>query len=73
MQIVVDISDVGGRCRAIVMEALHCDANTLTGVRNSAEIKIPVSSVVGWSQIDEVRDELQLHRWLLQRPDIVCF
>ena len=73
MQIVVDILDIDGRCRAIVLEALHCDANTLAGVRNSVEIKIPVSSVVGWSQIDEALDDLQLQRWLLRRPDVVCF
>lgn len=74
MEIVIDTVDDRGQCRAMIVEAIKCDGNTLTVRRGGKTLEIPIFSIVDWSAIEEqVPAPLPLERWIPRRADVVCF
>lgn len=74
MQIVIDTIDPQGKCRALVVEALRCDGETLFVRKGSSDLKVAVASIVDWTPIDDATaHSLPLDRWITRREDVVCF
>lgn len=74
MQIVIDTIDPEGKCRALVVEALRCDGETLFVRKGTCDLEVSVASIVDWTPIDdEASHSLPLDRWITRRGDVVCF
>jgi len=69
MQIVIDTVDEDGRYRAMIVEALACDAEVLTARRGEQVLRVDILRIVDWALIEEWETlRLPLDNWIPRRP-----
>lgn len=70
MKVVLEVADVNGDSRVLIVDVANCDAELLVGNRNSRPIEIPVKSILNWACVDGGNDP-RLRNLVGPRPPII--